>query len=500
MKVSILCAACSVAFFGLSSAAQTKAPTLSANKTQACYGQTDRPKLDIKAGSGKTTYVSGVINDPTDPAATDGILFTADNQPTSFDIKSTNSTVVPQSNIEITHLEGDEYKMRIVPTGVGYTTISIKASNGKASAGYKIEYAASGAHQSNSFFPTGISDASAAIALGDEYMIVGDDETNLLCLYSRQYSGQALYKTDISRDAAGSGEEEFDMEGASLSSRAYNNGQRIYWIGSLGNGKNGGLKPYRNRVIATDIKGSGASATVEVTSYSTSMRQALIDWGDANAWHFSTSASLNPKRVDGFNVEGISIAHEGETAYIGFRAPLVPLQGQQPNGTNRRYAVVAPVSNFESMMNVPGKTGIKPTLGEPLLFDLDGLSIRDMVRGKGQGYLIVAGLYKGGGTPALYLWDGSVPQHPGLHPLDTTNGITKLPIDLSDLVQHTGGAQEGFPEAVLCETKNDSLYIQLICDSGTVDFYQDGTPAKSLTRGEYKKFRVASYLVPLKKQ
>lgn len=495
-----VCLACSFLLTILPVTGQEKAPTLSAGKTQPCYTETDRPKLFIHAGSGKTSYVSAVLNDPTDPAATDGILFSVTNNPSSFIINSSNKAVVPESNITMKQVEGDNYVLKIIPAGVGYSTITVKASNGKTSSEYKIEYAASAAASKPAItvFPTGISDASAAIALNDDYMFAGDDETNSLRLYNRKTSGQALYKIDISNDAGGVGDEEFDIEGATLSSPAYNNGQRIYWIGSMGNGKNAGDKPYRNRVIATDISGSGASATLKVNSYSTEMRKALIAWGDANSWDFSTSTEKNPKRIDGFNVEAITIAHEGETAYIGMRAPYVPLKGEKPSASNRKYAIIAPVTNFESMMNQPGKSTVKPILSEPILFDLNGLGIRDMVRIKNRGYLIIAGLYKGGGTPELYLWDGTTPKEPGTHPISLTSGsLSKLTLDLSDLVQQAGGVPEGFPEAVLCEEKNDTLYIHLICDSGTVDFYQDGTNAKSLTHEEFKKFRMANYIFPL---
>ncbi|MBO6234827.1 MAG: hypothetical protein J6N43_05330, partial [Prevotella sp.] len=53
------------------------AASLEASTSQATYPGTTIPMLNIISGSGKTSYVGGVINDPNDPAATEGIWFKA---------------------------------------------------------------------------------------------------------------------------------------------------------------------------------------------------------------------------------------------------------------------------------------------------------------------------------------------------------------------------------------------------------------------------------------
>jgi len=484
---------------------RSTSPTLSANATQICFDGTSYPLLKIVSGSGTSSYVGSVINDPTDPIATKGIYFKASNA-TGFSLASSNTSVVTTSNISMTFVSGDTCVLKIKPTGVGYATITVQATNGSnTSATYTINVAASAAsaYGANTIFPTIIADASAVAAIDSDYMFIADDETNVIRMFNRKMSGQSLYTLDITSGGGGASGEEFDLEAATVSSSAYNSGRRIYWMGSLGNSKKGASKPYRDRVIATDMSGSGVSTTLTVKSYSANMRSALISWGDANSWGFTASAyaassgGMIPKRIDGFNIEGLSVTHAGETAYVGFRAPCVPIKGTTPSSSNRKYALLAPITNFETMMNVSGKSSITPTIGEPVLFDFAGLGIRDLVRVGNNKYILIAGLYQGGGTPAVYLWDGVVPSNSGTNPITTaTSSLLKLPLDLTDLVQPSAdGGVEGHPEAILAEQVDSTLYIHLICDNGTVVYYNDAQAAKdlSVSQPQYSKFRMDSY-------
>ncbi len=484
----------------LTEAAFSTKPTLSASATQPTYPGTSKPYLTIVSGSGKTSYVSGVINDPTDPAAMRGIYFTITNGVTSTSATSNKTSVVPNANISFVE-SGGFYVLKIIPATVGYATISVSATNADGTSSvYKISYAASVAssHPDKTIFPVNMADASGASPVDNDYMFVADDETNVLRLFSRKYSGVDLYNIDITSTVGASAE--CDLEGSSLSIK-YNPGKRVYWIGSLGNNKSGVLKPDRDRVIATDISGTGAASTLTVKSYSTKFRSSLISWGDANGWGFTTSAAsgMIPKRIDGFNIEGLSITQGGDTGYIGFRAPCVPVKGTTPGSSNRKYAIVAPVTNFETIMNGNGSVSTAPIIGEPILFDLEGLGIRSMERVGPSGYLIIAGLYTGGGTPAVYWWDGRVPANPGLNPITVNTSYSKLiklnlP-GLNELAQvSSDGEAEGHPEAMIAEQVGQVLFIHLICDNGTVDYYNDGTEAKSLSNIQFKKFRYDNFV------
>jgi uncharacterized repeat protein (TIGR02543 family) len=478
-----------------------QSPTLSADIVQPSYTGTTRPYVTIVPGSGKTSYVSGVINDPTDPAATTGIVFTISSTSAVLNAGSNNTLVVPVSNINITPSNG-KYIVKITPVAVGYATISLVATNSAGnSSTYKINYAASAASAtpSRTFFHTGASDASGASAVDSNYMFVADDESNVIRLYSRRHSGKELYALDV-EDAVGASSE-CDLEGSSASVK-FNAGKRLYWIGSLGNNKSGDLKPDRNKVIATEVSGDSSDATLTVKSYSNQFRNALISWGNAQGWNFTASSAsgMIPKRIDGFNVEGLSITQGGDTAYIGFRAPCVPVKGTAPTAANRKYAIIAPVTNFETILNGNGNVSTTPLTGEPILFDLDGLGIRSLERTGNGNYLIVAGLYTGGGSPAVYLWDGVVPANPGKTPITVNSPVSKLVklnlAGLQDLVQtSTDGSLEGHPEAMIIDTVGDELHISLISDDGTLDYYNDGTEAKDLDHDEYKKFRSDKFII-----
>lgn len=497
-------------FFASLIPALAATPVLTALTTQACYPGTAKPMLVIASGTSGTSYISGAIGDPTNPSVAAGIYFSATNNPTSFTITSDNETVVPKTNVVMTMTTVGQYVCKITPIAVGYAKITIKALVGTSGSGtHTIYYAASAASKNaaNTIFPTGIADASAAAAIDSSYMFVANDENNILRLYNRKHSGQSLYSVDITTGAGITDGLEIDLEGATNSSVGYNSGKRIYWIGSLGNSKSGAERPDRDRVIATDFSGTGASTTLTVKGYSDKMRTALITWGDNNTWNFTASASVAnamvPKLIDGFNIEGLTVSNEGELAYIGFRAPCVPLKGEEPTASNRKYAVVAPVTNFESMMDVSGKTTITPAMGEPILFDFGGLGIRAMERVGGNKYIIEAGLFQGGGTPAVYLWDGAIPTNPGANPITTaSSSLIKLPFDLSDLVQPSAdGGVEGHPEALLCDQVGDNILAHIICDNGTVVYYNDAIAAKDLAadtkKYPYAKFRVDTYVYSL---
>lgn len=473
-------------------AVNAAAPVISLSTSQPTIPGTSVASLAI--GKSSPYAVSTVISDPTDPLQTSGVYVNITNSPTSFSFTSDNSSVVAVANCKCELVSGTTYKVTIVPSGVGYATVGLTASNESSSSEFQFKVAASAAsaRPDSTVFPTTIADASAAAPVGTDYMLIADDEANLLRLFHRNYSGQAIKTFDVTSGAGGKSGEEFDIEGASASVK-YNPGNRLYWITSLGNSKKGNLKPYRNRLFATDVTGTGADLTVTVKSYSTKMRDALIAWGDGCGWDFTASAAdgVAPKNINGFNVEGLAVAYGGEVAYVGFRAPYVPLKNVTPTSSNRIYAVAAPVTNLETMLNVDGESSIAPTIGEPVLFDFGGLGIRSMERIGTAGFVIVAGPYASDGTPGLYLWNGNVPANSGSNPLTIAgNDLVKLNADLTGLV----GGTEGHPEALLAEQDGKTLYVHLICDNGSVDYYNDGNEAKALAEASFMKFRMDTYV------
>ena len=474
--------------FSLVGITPLSAASLEASTSQATYPGTTIPMLNIISGSGKTSYVGGVINDPNDPAATEGIWFKAPTGST-LTFKSDNTKVVKVDDITAEEIQTGIYAVRIKPSGVGLTKITVSLSGASS---YTIQYAASKASDNpeQTTWLHGSCDASAMADVGNGYFIAADDENNILRLYSSQQSGMPLRTFDSSGFANGSEGDEYDIEGATVS----DDGKTIYWISSLGNNKSGKEKPYRNRAFSTRVSGSGINTTISSGAYSEEFRKAMIDFGDANGWNFTASASyansMIPKRIDGFNIEGLALTNKGDgSAYVGFRAPYVPLKGVTPTSTNRKYALLALVTNFTDIFSVSGKSSVKPQVGAPVLFDLGGLGIRSIERIGGKYYVILAGSYDSGGIPRAFLWDGTTTDAASA-PITTAGGhLTEMNLGMEDL---TGGT-EGHPEALTVRQEDgNTLLLNVLSDCGSIDMYDNGKENKEYS-GDSKKFPWAKF-------
>ncbi|GAA3108795.1 hypothetical protein GCM10017687_21430 [Streptomyces echinatus] len=325
-----------------------------------------------------------------------------------------------------------------------------------------LHYAASPAvqHGADARYLTGASDASAAVDAGGGYVLVANDEDNTLRLYDGAASGAPVRSWDLD-GALGAGKE-VDIEGAARA------GNTIYWTGSLGNNKDGEYKPDRNTVFTTTVSGSGAATQLAFGTAGHRLRDDLVAWDEANGDRYgfaaATAAGRAPKQVDGFNVEGLEFAPGSvTTAYVGFRAPLVPPQ------TGGR-ALIVPVTNMDQVAR-----GTKAAVGTPIELDLGGLSVRDLRRNAQGQYLILAGSWaaEDNSAPyALYSWDG-VAGH--------------RPVKVLDLPTADAGGWESVvsvPDLTAAGAR-----VQLITDDGAADLYGDGTEAKDLTHPEWQKSR-----------
>jgi len=468
------------------------AATLEASTSQPKYPGTSFPRLKIVSGSGKTSYVSGVIDDPTDPAATEGIWF---NAPTGsmLTFQSSKTSVVKVDDITSEEIQPGVFAVRIKPSGVGSTKITVSLSG---ASDYTIQYAASDASKSpeQTTWLQGSCDASAMADVGGGCFYVADDENNILRLYNSQLSGMPL--RTVNAEGFANGSEEYDVEGATVS----DDGKTIYWITSLANSKKGKEKPYRNRAFSSKVSGSGAETTLTSGAYSEKFRDAMIKFGDDNGWNFTASASyansMIPKRIDGFNVEGLTLKTDGNgAAYIGFRAPCVPKKGVTPTSSNRKYAVMATVENFEQIFSGSGKSSTTPQVGAPVLFDFGGLGIRSIER-VGDYYVIIAGLFEGGGTPKAYLWDGTTNEN--ADPITVSGGhLTEMALALENIA--VGG--DGHPEALTARQEDNKLYLNIVCDGGSADMYNDGKENKDYSadskKNPWAKFRLDTFVYTL---
>jgi hypothetical protein len=472
-----------------STLSEIASPGASSHKTVAfnpCYVANSAPVILLNdtttsnyLDGGTTTSpsspytISGVIDDPTDPAATLGIDFTINDSETAVDhltvtVKSGNASVVPIANLTLTGT-GSARNLKIKPLAVGYSNITITVNDGTDSTSYIIYYAASAASATpaSTVWHTGMSDASDAISIDDDYFVSGDDELNVLNVYSRIASGLPLVSFDYTSylSLPDPAKPEVDLEAATRSTA---NANRIYWLGSMSNSKSPfNNMPNRDRIFATSISGTGASTNFSFVGYYGNLRSQIIAWGDANGYDFTSSAAagVDSKLTNGFSAEGMVFGPDHSTLYIGMRAPLVPT-------ATRKNAVIVPIVNFETWFNDGAPSG-NPSFGSPIELDLGGRGFRDLIRLTNGTYVILAGNPAGSPiTSAIYKWSGNASDAP------------VLVKSSADSVLNIEGVME------LNVQGNLSLSsLQLISDGGDEILYNDGNEAKDFAELSLRKFR-----------
>ncbi|MBE9463229.1 ExeM/NucH family extracellular endonuclease [Dyadobacter subterraneus] len=427
-------------------------------------------------------FVSGVINDPTDPAKTIGLEFNISDVETAAGllvatVSSSNTTVVPNANLIISGT-GNSRNLKITPAAVGYSDITITVSDGSLSDSYVIKYAASAASGSpaTTRFLTQVSDASTAQAVDENYVLVADDENQVLRLYNRTNSGLPVNGFDYTSslgltDLSGGLAREVDIESS------VKIGNRIFWLGSHGNSSEGKNRPNRSRLFATDLSGTGASATLSYVGRYDGLKTDLLAWDAANANALGLTASAATGKIpedpalDGFNIEGLTIAPDGTTGYIAFRGPIEPV-------SSRNSALIIPWTNMTSLVSGNPTTG-PATFGTPIQLNLGGRGIREIKKNSTGEYLIIAGPSDGatGIAPKdfrLYTWTGIPADAPVLRSANLT-------------VLNVNGSFESIVDVPANLTSTSQ--IQLLVDNGDADFYGDATAAKDLSQNNFKKFR-----------
>jgi len=269
----------------------------------------------------------------------------------------------------------------------------------------------------------GSNDGSTAIDAGKGFIFIAEDESNVIQLFDSRKSGNAIAQFDMGEKLELDGKE-VDIEGACLSPSVSG---RSYWIGSLSNNKNGKLRPDRDRLFATDKIGDGSGAKLVFVGFVSGLRSSLASWGDSLGYDFSSSMAkgIEPKRKDGFNVEGLEFGSDGKSLWIGLRAPLV--------GPRNDKALIVPLLDFESWF-AAGSPTTPPRWGKPIELDLGGRGIRSLAKNANGDYLLVAGPVDSGKDFAIYQWDGDPKHPPRLRKADLTGlapeGIVSFPKSL----------------------------------------------------------------------
>ena len=422
-----------------------------------------------------TTYtISSFVNDADDPVNSLGIdLAIGEDLPPLGDIQistsSSNAAVVPDSNLYLSG-SGLIRNLKIIPVAAGYSTITIKVVDGDQRRSYYLNYAASQIPtRIGRRWHTGIADASAAVTIENDYMLVANDESNYFYLYHRNYSALpvSIFDYNINNplaltDSSSGKWKEVDVEGAVKSIR---NPSVIYWIGSMSNNSSLFYKPNRNRLFAVTVSGKAPHLRISNAGHISQLREYLIRWGDKHGYDFGGSAAVgrDPKTADGFNIEGMVFGPDNKTLYIAFRSPLVPT-------TSRTKAVIAPVKEFETWFNSGSPVG-EPNIGDPIELDLGSRGIRDIIRLPNGSYVIIGGSYGPTVMPAIFAWSGQDEEAASLITSFEPKGL------------NVEGVLPVYEAGRISTNK-----LQVLNDNGTDIFYGDTILAKDLPIDNLKKF------------
>lgn len=292
------------------------------------------------------------------------------------------------------------------------------------------------------------SDASAAVALDSKYMIVGDDEANVLRVYDRA-GGDAVYEWDYSQAIGVTGE--VDLEAAVMV------GDTLYLTGSHSNTKKGVDADSREVIFSVKVSGTGANTAFTYQGDFKGLEAELVQWDQsgasgkaANYFGFTASsgAGISPENTNGFSIEGMTTSLDDSALWLGFRAP-------QTDTTTRDKALIVPVENYQALLS---GTATAAQFGTAIELNLGGRGIRSIEKAAdGSGYLIIAGP---SGTASdevthdfrLFTWNG-----------DAATAPVELNNNLDALLKSTGGS---FESIVSLSSIKAGTQIQLLQDNG----------------------------------
>jgi hypothetical protein len=245
---------------------------------------------------------------------------------------------------------------------------------------------------------SGSADASGGAACGPDFFITCDDEDAILRVYRRTGGGGPVAQIDLGkiRELRVPGaKKELDLEAAAPL------GDKVYWIGSHGNSKEGKVAPNRRQLFATTVSADQGKFRVALAGQPyRRLIEDLIATPALREFNLADAAADGraPKDEGGLNIEGLAASTEGHLL-LGFRNPV-------PQGR----ALLVPVLNPEEIIR-----GAQARIGEPIRLDLGGRGIRDLVL-VGREYFILAGdrgeADRRALSAQLYRWQGvgAVPQ------------------------------------------------------------------------------------------
>ena len=214
----------------------------------------------------------------------------------------------------------------------------------------------------------------------------------MLRVYRRNGGGGPVAQIDLGeiRELRVPGaKKELDLEAAAPL------GDKVYWIGSHGNNKEGKVSPNRRQLFATTVSAGNGEFRVALAGQPyRRLVEDLIATPALREFKLADAAANGraPKDEGGLNIEGLVASIDGHLL-LGFRNPV-------PQGR----ALLVPVLNPEEIIR-----GARARIGEAIRLDLGGRGIRDIVL-MGREYFILAGDHGEADRrpliPQLYRWQG----------------------------------------------------------------------------------------------
>jgi hypothetical protein len=234
---------------------------------------------------------------------------------------------------------------------------------------------------------SGMCDASAAVALSTQSVLVANDEDNVLRVYDADRGGAPTRELDLSA-LLGLPKEapEVDIEAATRI------GDQAYFVTSHGRSNRGQARPERLRFFAVSAR-EDEPLRMLGQPYAGLLRD-LIDDPRLAPFELEAASRLSPKAPGGLNLEGMTARAEGGV-WLGFRNPI-------PQGR----ALLVPLLNPQELV-----AGQRARFGDPLQLDLGELGVRALSFWRGR-YLIAAGSFDGKSAARLFEWNGSAQPQP----------------------------------------------------------------------------------------
>ena len=297
----------------------------------------------------------------------------------------------------------------------------------------------------------GMCDASAMEMLSDDLLVVGNDEDNVLRVYSRTKQGFPVQTVDFSSSFAIKKKKtpEMDLEAAARI------GDRIYWISSHGANSKGKVQQSRHRLFATEVFTTNGVPRLRVVGrlYSELVRD-LASQPEFQSLNLLAASRKAPKSIGALNIEGLSPTPDGHLL-IGFRNPI-------PAGK----ALIVRLQNPNEVT-----ASQRPKFSPPQFIDLGGFGIRSITPYR-TGYLIVAGPFDTEGGPSrLHFWSG----------MGEKTEI--VPVQLA-----------ANPEGIAIIRRHSTDLLFAISDDGSVEV--GGSACKKLKDNSLKSFRAYQIQIP----